>query len=1658
MSSNDSRRSKRRRNKRGGGKANSRPVSSNGNAINVSSAPSAKTDGQMMSSMPASNTLSELDLDNIPQPLSQMPRSHNPYLDRDHCVLCHQERPDLPGNRIPLGSGDEKENNRQPHSTHMPLWLCPNCQRTVQQGDAGTKSFDPSTLGELLLPPTLPLYPGLQNFDVTFSTSPGAGDSVSSVVTSKVGSGAGSGGGVGGGGSAVAGGIGDGPCQCEPCRERREIAAEQEHSRQQLGECWTELSHLVRCVYWEAGTSLTGEESTTKLSLPRMKELVHRLCAHDPHLLYLCLEAEVEDFIKEMRERLLKQLEGGFRTPPLAKQFITMLLEEYAALCSAAQTLLAILEELEKEHLHKFNLTWPLHNKHLFHSLIYMEPGLHDNLGTLIKQLRAVANQKEPYLEESYASLLQRYLQFDNDMSVVGVVWRDCQQLIEDYTDEQELYKGKDALNRSWDVGVSSSKSCPLFSDASKAANSRSMFHSHSALIGHMGNGGSPHDATMNHKGSTKKKCLCDDCSLNRITSSLFTPDLYEEIGLKRLTEAAPGGQLSTLDTFFQSINPPDLSSTTSSECSSQEDSEEVIPIFSRNDLISSGFCSPRSEDSDDSDDLDSESSPSPSHENAFEEEEDDEDGERRHGQNQSRGRGRPDCRAASPGQVGERQTGGGDLKKDSYISNSRPCECHACTANLSSHLPATTTMTANIGDKNTLPNKPSYLFYPNLPNHQPLDLSHHGITAKHPLIHPHLYNMASQKPTKIPNHSQQAFQLNLDTTDGLQAYSDWNSAYESAKMVLHSHSHSHAHYSHEDAPDLVQSVKATLQSKQASVHQAHHEAESKATKEEKGRKHGHDSSGVMGSISSLPLSEWTKQHRLPHGQQLHNDGIGKGKILGQAQELCAKHNLPTVPKIPNNNRFFPPLLQEADAIAAGSLTSEALAQQFSQGVLTQQGLVTPNMLAAPGAGLQLQNAGIHMADVHHLQQQQQQAPSGGKKKKSPSGEEALPAEPVIRVPDYLSEQQLQPCSHHNPISHSSSILGSGAGLCNSSMQTANSTPTSASVCSSEPDYETPNYTQEEDIHDDKDSNASSTTRERESKHCECCYCEFFGQGPQPAPTSRNYTEIRDRLRLRLRERKQPKDHSPSHEPVRPPPATELLQNDDRTVEDLLSFIEGAKKSKSNSKAAKRQRQRQRKAEEKAKHVPDNGHKNPVHVPVSLHHHHHHHHHHHVEVTREKQLDAVRHNTNCKLQQQQQQQQTEAPSPLPQHQAAKQAAPHQPVVASLHQPTASSSTTPTTSSALPRPSAASSKTKPAPSAPSLESQGKAKTDNSKKKVKGTGLTAPQSSSDAGTPSNAGTRNLESKSKGKQNGAGKQGPSLVQAVDLSMAVDRAKEEQERIQNQECIKSQVRRERSNGTKQVGQQEPPKPLAQPQQQKQQQAQREKGDKSTKVEESSAWKTVAAQEKRLNGSAGDNHRSNVVSTKNSNGKNKQNGIGVARSDDPQQRKANAVKSLQGQGSQNGTNMHNHKTGHATVAKRASTGSLSNTTREQVQQKGDAIQAKSAGKKLENNHHTKLDVQPSQNGSSQEPLTNGTAVSNGNGTTSKRRKKKKNSSDNPNASIDEIFLPKENVDMNEMDETERELEAFKRFCLASTPQQHKEKVVFNVKDLALKKSSLQAH
>ena len=59
--------------------------------------------------------------------------------------------------------------------------------------------------------------------------------------------------------------------------------------------------------------------------------------------------------------------------------------------------------------------------------------------------LRLGAASKEAYHEDTYPNILHRYLKFDDEMSVISVVWCDCQQLLDNYNDEQVRIELADA-------------------------------------------------------------------------------------------------------------------------------------------------------------------------------------------------------------------------------------------------------------------------------------------------------------------------------------------------------------------------------------------------------------------------------------------------------------------------------------------------------------------------------------------------------------------------------------------------------------------------------------------------------------------------------------------------------------------------------------------------------------------------------------------------------------------------------------------------------------------------------------------------------------------------------------------------------------------------------------------------------------------------------------------------------------------------------------------------------------------------------------------------------------------------------------------------------------------------------------------------------------
>ncbi|NEU34442.1 hypothetical protein GN156_27715, partial [bacterium LRH843] len=56
---------------------------------------------------------------------------------------------------------------------------------------------------------------------------------------------------------------------------------------------------------------------------------------------------------------------------------------------------------------------------------------------------------------------------------------------------------------------------------------------------------------------------------------------------------------------------------------------------------------------------------------------------------------------------------------------------------------------------------------------------------------------------------------------------------------------------------------------------------------------------------------------------------------------------------------------------------------------------------------------------------------------------------------------------------------------------------------------------------------------------------------------------------------------------------------------------------------------------------------------------------------------------------------------------------------------------------------------------------------------------------------------------------------------------------------------------------------------------------------------------------------------------------------------------------------------------------------------------------------------------------------------------------------VDSVFAPKDiDLENGDIDDAERELEAFKRFCQQSVPPKQKEKVHLNIKDIVLKKKA----
>ncbi|KAI1303190.1 Uncharacterized protein HDE_02338 [Halotydeus destructor] len=207
-------------------------------------------------------------------------------------------------------------------------------------------------------------------------------------------------------------------CTCLTCKK---------FDRDSPKENWDTLRLNLMHIYRDAGLVLSQnfirhnqleecfQSKFSLLNTERLKELVHRLCVFDRYKLYQCLECQVRLFVLEIRLNLLKHLDHGSQT------LFEAMIDQYGKLCKASKKSAQFLLELETKHLRKFNLTWEFINRRLFHSTIYCDPHIKHGLPKL------TALTKDPSLIDMYA----RFLKFEDEMTVISVVWREAQQCID---------------------------------------------------------------------------------------------------------------------------------------------------------------------------------------------------------------------------------------------------------------------------------------------------------------------------------------------------------------------------------------------------------------------------------------------------------------------------------------------------------------------------------------------------------------------------------------------------------------------------------------------------------------------------------------------------------------------------------------------------------------------------------------------------------------------------------------------------------------------------------------------------------------------------------------------------------------------------------------------------------------------------------------------------------------------------------------------------------------------------------------------------------------------------------------------------------------------------------------------------------------------------
>ncbi|XP_076678686.1 uncharacterized protein LOC143374415 isoform X2 [Andrena cerasifolii] len=226
-------------------------------------------------------------------------------------------------------------------------------------------------------------------------------------------------------------------CSCDTYKAKRELFREELQKAMKFQNLWTELRQHTRTSFNAALEASRIPEGLhlqqNMLSMDSMHDIVLQLCKRDPRQLFMRLVSQAQEFVVEVKVRLLALLHDR-SVNNLAEIFLTGLLDDYDALISTASQISELIQPL-KDHLCKSNLSWDCFVKKLYQIYVYDDPLVQNNLPPFIGQLRKLL----PLKGSEYQGLVHRYLSFNDEMTVIGDLWPGTEPWMDKYNAEQAV-------------------------------------------------------------------------------------------------------------------------------------------------------------------------------------------------------------------------------------------------------------------------------------------------------------------------------------------------------------------------------------------------------------------------------------------------------------------------------------------------------------------------------------------------------------------------------------------------------------------------------------------------------------------------------------------------------------------------------------------------------------------------------------------------------------------------------------------------------------------------------------------------------------------------------------------------------------------------------------------------------------------------------------------------------------------------------------------------------------------------------------------------------------------------------------------------------------------------------------------------------------------